>query len=157
MNMSGALSYGGSGQGKESRYMTNPTWKSIADAAPTVNDLKKLSFERQVMLLLARLNVLYPQMANTGGLHRENLKLDGYDLAVGYELNEKKTVTEYLLGRPWIELIHRGWLLETSPNFYRISEEGVVALNSTTFPLISRNALEAVKLLHPMQHRAECR
>jgi hypothetical protein len=40
--------------------MTNPAWKSIADVAPTLRDLKTLSFERQVMLLLARLNVLYP-------------------------------------------------------------------------------------------------
>ena len=99
--------------------MTNPIWKSIADAAPTLEDLKKLSSERQVMLLLDRLNVLYPQMASTGGLHRGNLKLDGYDLAIGYGPDEKRAVTEYLLGRPWMELIHRGYLLETSPNFYR--------------------------------------
>lgn len=129
--------------------MTNPAWKSIADAAPTLNNLKTLSFERQVTLLLARLNVLYPQMANTGGLHRENLKLDGYDLAIGFDLSEKTAVAEYLLGRPWIELIHRGYLLETSPNFYRISDDGVAALNNTTLRLISRAALEAVMLLHP--------
>ena len=34
--------------------MTNPIWKSIADAAPTLEDLKKLSLERQIVLLLAR-------------------------------------------------------------------------------------------------------
>lgn len=135
--------------------MTNPAWKSIADAAPTLNDLKQLSFERQVMLLLARLNVLYPQMANTGGLHRENLKLDGYDLAIGYGPNDKKALIEYLLGRPWMELVHRGYLLETSPNFYRISEDGVAALNNTTIRSISRAALEAVKLLHPDLAEAE--
>jgi hypothetical protein len=39
--------------------MTHPAWKSIADAAPTLADLKKLSLERQIMLLLARLNVMY--------------------------------------------------------------------------------------------------
>jgi hypothetical protein len=135
--------------------MANPAWKSIADAAPTLDDLKQLSFERQVMLLLARLNVLYSQMANTGGLHRENLKLDGYDLAIGYGPSDKKAVIEYLLGRPWMELVHRGYLLETSPNFYRVSEDGVAVLNNTTIRLISRSALEAVKLLHPDLAEAE--
>jgi hypothetical protein len=81
--------------------------------------------------------VLYPQMANTGGLHRENLKLDGYDLAIGYDPGEKRAVAEYLLGRPWMELVQRDYLLETSPNFYRISEDGVAALNNTTIRLIT--------------------
>ena len=52
--------------------MTNPVWKSIADAAPTLEDLKKLSFERQILLLLARLNVLYRRWQErvdcTGGI-----------------------------------------------------------------------------------------
>jgi Protein of unknown function (Hypoth_ymh) len=135
--------------------MTNPVWKSIADAAPTLEDLKKLSFERQILLLLARLNVLYPQMAGTGGLHWGNLKLDGYDLAIGYEPNEKKGMIEYLLGRPWMELIQRGYLVQVSPEFYRISEDGIVALNDTKMPLISRAALEAVKLLHSDLGEAE--
>ena len=135
--------------------MTNPIWKSIADAAPTLEDLKKLSLERQIVLLLARLNVLYPQMAGTGGLHRENLKLDGYDLTVGYEPREKRGVTEYLLGRPWMELIHRGYLLESSQDFYRISEDGIAVLTNTAVTLISRSALEAVTLLHPDLAEAE--
>src|ERR1700683_793413 len=137
MNMSARHLRGGSRQGRNPN-MTNPAWKSIADAAPTLNDLKQLSFERQVMLLLARLNVLYPQMANTGGLHRENLRLDGYDLAIGYGPSDKKALIEYLLGRPWMELVHRCYLLETSPNFYRISEDGVAALNNSKIRSISR-------------------
>jgi hypothetical protein len=51
----------------------------------------------------------YPQMASAGVLHRGNLKLVGHDLAIGYDPGEKGAVTEYLLGRPWMELIHRGY------------------------------------------------
>ena len=65
--------------------MTNPAWKSIADAAPTLEALKKLSFERQILVLLARLHVMYPQMANTGGLIWENLRMPAYALALGYD------------------------------------------------------------------------
>lgn len=81
--------------------------------------------------------------------------LDGYDLAIGYEPNAKKGVVEYLLGRPWMELIQRGYLVQVNPDFYRISEDGTAALNSTAMLLISRSALEAVKLLHPDLAEAE--
>jgi hypothetical protein len=129
--------------------MTNPAWKSIADAAPTLEDLKKLSLERQIMVLLARLDVLYPQMAGAGGLIRDNLKIKEYGLALGYDPGEVRGVIDYLMGRPWTELIHRGYLVEDGRNAYRIAEEGKAALNSTTIPLISHTALDAVKLLHP--------
>ena len=129
--------------------MTNPVWKSIADAAPTLADLKKLSLDRQVMLLLARLNVLYPQTASVGGLNRGNLRLSLTDIAIGYSPVEQPAVVEYLLGRPWTELINRGYLVEAGSGFYRISEEGSAALSNASSPLISRAALEAVTLLHP--------
>jgi hypothetical protein len=53
----------------------------MADAAPTLNDLKKLSFERQTLLLLARLSAMYPQMASSGGLIWDNLRMPAYALA----------------------------------------------------------------------------
>jgi hypothetical protein len=129
--------------------VTNPAWKSTAEAAPTLADLKKLSFERQIMLLLAQLNHVYSYTASAGGLNRGNLKNTASDIAGGYAREEHRPVVDYLLGRPWAELIHRGYLVEDGPDFYRISEEGKAALNNTTFSLISRPALGAVTLLHP--------
>lgn len=135
--------------------MTNPVWKSIADAAPTLADLKKLCLDRQVMLLLARLNTIYPQTASAGGLHRTNLKLSLNDLAIGYGPEEQQAVVEYLLGLPWTELINRGYLVERGPFVYLVSEEGTKALSNAHFPLISRAALGAVTLLHPELAEAE--
>jgi hypothetical protein len=95
--------------------VTNPAWKSIADAAPTLEALKKLSFERQILVLLARLHVMYPQMANTGGLIWENLRMPAYALALGYDdAREGTRVMEYMMGRPWTELINRGASVVTS-------------------------------------------
>jgi hypothetical protein len=130
--------------------VTNPAWKSIADAAPTLEALKKLSFERQILVLLARLHVMYPQMANTGGLIWENLRMPAYALALGYDdAREGTRVMEYMMGRPWTELINRGYLVQNGSNSYRISEEGEAALASLNGPLLSRASLEAVTLLHP--------
>jgi hypothetical protein len=139
----------------ENRLVTNPAWKSIADAAPTLDDLKKLSFERQILLLLARLQVMYSQMASTGGLIWDNLRMPAYALALGYDPGEAGRVTEYLLGRPWNELISRGHLVQNGSNSYRISEEGELALASLNGPLLSRAALEAVTLLSPDLAEAE--
>lgn len=135
--------------------MSNPVWKSIADAAPTLADLKKLSLECQIMLLLARLNVMYPREASAGGLHKGNLKLSSNDLAIGYGPEEQQAVVEHILGLPWTELINRGYLVEGGPGFYRVSEEGTNALGNTHFPPISRAALGAVTLLHPELAEAE--
>jgi hypothetical protein len=127
----------------------NPVWKSIAAAAPTLGDLKQLSFERQILLFLDRLQAMYPQMAGTGGLIWGNLRIEQYGLALGYEPSEAPHVIEYLLGRPWNELIHRGYLVQNGSNSYRISEEGVEALTGLNGPLISRAAINALDLLHP--------
>lgn len=135
--------------------MTNPAWNSIADAAPTLDALKKLSFERQILVLLARLKVMYPQMASSGGLIWDNLRMPAYALALGYELGEVARVTDYVLGRPWNELINRGYLVQNGSISYRISEEGEVALANLNGPLLSRAALEAVALLHPDLAEAE--
>jgi len=135
--------------------MRNPVWKSIADAAPTLADLKKLSLERQVMLLLDRLNVIYPQTASAGGLHKGNLKLSLDTVAIGYSPEEQPPIVDYLFGLPWTELVNRGYLVENSPRFYRVSEEGTRALSNAHLPLISRAALGAVTLLHPKLAEAE--
>jgi hypothetical protein len=127
----------------------NSAWKSIAAAAPTFEDLKKLSFERQILLLLDRLQALYPQMAGSGGLIWENLRMKEYGLALGYEPGDVMRVIDYLMGRPWNELINRGYLVQHGSNSYRISEEGVEALSGLNGPLISRAALNALDLLHP--------
>lgn len=140
----------------EDKDVTNPAWNSIADTAPTLEGLKKLSFERQILVLLARLHVMYPQMASTGGLIWENLRMPAYALALGFEdPREAARVTDYMMGRPWTELIHRGYLVQNGSNSYRISEEGEVALASLNGPLLSRGALEAITLLHPDLAEAE--
>jgi hypothetical protein len=129
----------------ENSHMTNPACKSIADSAPSLADLKKLPFDRQVMLLLARLDV----MPKSGGdLNRQNLKLTPGDLAIGYSPQEQLAVVDYLLGRPWVELINRGYLVEGGKDFYHVSEEGKAALSNTRCPPVSRAALEAVTLIH---------
>jgi hypothetical protein len=135
--------------------VTNPPFKSIADAVPTLSDLKKLSLERQIMLLLAQLNHVYSYTASAGGLNRGNLKNTPNDIARGFAREEYRPVVDYLLGRPWAELIHRGYLVEDGTDFYRLSEEGKAALSNTTFPLISRSALEAATLLHADLAEAE--
>jgi hypothetical protein len=136
--------------------VTNPAWKSIADAAPTLEALKKLSFERQLLVLLERLHVMYPQMASTGGLIWENLRMPAYALALGYDDSREGTrVMEYMMGRPWTELINRGYLVQNGSNSYRVSEDGEAALASLNGPLISRASLEAVTLLHPDLTEAE--
>jgi hypothetical protein len=135
--------------------MMNPVWKSIADAAPTLADLEKLSLERQIMLFLARLQVIYPQTASAGGLHKGNLRMSLGDIAIGYSPEESSGVVEYLLARPWTELINRGYLIEGGPGFYGVSEEGADALKNAHLPLISRAALGAVTLLHPALAEAE--
>ena len=129
--------------------MTNPAWKSIADSAPTLADLKRLPLERQIVLLLARLNAMSSWTASVGGFNRSNLKLPSSDLAIGYSPQEQGPVIEYPLGWPWTELINRGYLVERDTGFYQISEEGTAALSSTSPLLVSRAALEAVALLHP--------
>jgi len=135
--------------------MTNPAWKCISDAAPTLADLKKLSLERQAMLLLGRLSVVYSREASAGGLNKGNLKLSLNDLAIGYGPAEQLAVVEHLLGLPWTELSNRGYLVEGGPGFYRISEEGANALSHANPPLMSRAALGAVTLLHPELAEAE--
>ena len=80
-----------------------------------------LAFERQILLLLARLNVLYPQMAGTGGLHWGNLKLDGYDLAIGYEPNEKERNDRISFKATLDGTNSAGLLGAGCPDFYRIS------------------------------------
>jgi Protein of unknown function (Hypoth_ymh) len=136
--------------------VTNPAWKSIADAAPTLEALKKLSFDRQILVLLARLHVMYPQMANTGGLIWENLRMPAYALTLGYDDSREGTrVMDYMMGRPWTELINRGYLVQNGSISYRISEEGETALASLTGPLLSRASLEAITLLHPDLAEAE--
>ena len=57
---------------------------ALAEVAPTLGDLKRLSIERQARLLLARLAVLYPQVQSSGGLHKGNFSLpdDPYGLAL---------------------------------------------------------------------------
>lgn len=127
----------------------------MADAAPTLSDLKKLSFERQILVLLNRLKALYPQMASSGGLIWENLRMPAYGLALGYEPGEMAAVTDYVLGRLWNELIHRGYLVQNGSNSYRIAEEGDAALAGLNGPLLSGAALGAVTLLHADLGEAE--
>jgi hypothetical protein len=127
----------------------------MADAAPTLNDLKKLSFERQILLLLARLSAMYPQMASSGGLIWDNLRMPAYALAQGYDSSEASRITDYMLGRPWNELIQRGYLVQNGSISYRISEDGEAALANLNGPVLGRAALEAVTLLHPDLEEAE--
>jgi len=126
--------------------MTNPVCKSIAAAAPTLADLKRLPFDSQVMRLLARLNAMGEPV---GAFNRNNLKLSPGDLAIGYGPQEQRAVVDHLLARPWTELVNRGYLAEDGPSFYHISDEGKTALASADVPLISRAALEGVTLIHP--------
>jgi hypothetical protein len=107
------------------------------------------------MLLLRRLNVLYPQTASAGGLHKGNLKLSPGMLAIGYSTQEQAAVVEYLTELPWADLVNRGYLVETNSDFYKVSERGTTALSNTSFPPISRAALEAVTLLHSDLAEAE--
>ena len=100
------------------------------------------------MLLLARLSVIYPQTRSVGGLHKGNLKLSPSSLAIGYNAQEQARVVEYLTELPWADLVSRGYLVETSSGFYKVSDRGTAALSSASFLRISRAALEAATLLH---------
>jgi len=93
---------------------------------------------------------MYPQMANTGGLIWENLRMPAYmRWRWAMTMRAKYTRDGIHDGSPWTELINRGYLVQNGSNSYRISEEGEAALASLNGPLLSRASLEAVTLLHP--------
>ena len=106
---------------------------ALAEVAPTLRDLKRLSIERQARLLLARLAVLYPQVRSSGGLHKGNFSLpdDPYGLATGYSHAENAEVRRHLLGAPWTNLVNWGYIVDpTGSGFYSVSDEGYETLKS---------------------------
>ncbi len=114
--------------------MGNALPRTVAEVAPTLADLKLLSLGRQSLLLLARLAILYPQMKNTGGLHKGNLLLpnDPYGLAVGYNAAENSDVRRHLLGTPWTTLVNHGYIVDPAGSgFFSIADEGHDALKDT--------------------------
>jgi hypothetical protein len=132
--------------------MTNPNWKSIADVASTLTDLKKLPIQRQAFLLLARLSAMGQPR---DGFNKWNLGLRPGELAIGYSPQEHAGVVAHLLGRPWQELVNQAHLFEGAEGFYHISEEGRTALASEDLAKISRDAHGAIRLLHPDLKGAE--
>lgn len=117
--------------------MANAPPRTIADVAPTLADLKKLSLAQQSLLLLARLAALYPQMRGTGGLHKGNLLLanDPYGLAAGYSGGENSEVRRHLLGAPWTALVNEGYIVDPAGSgSYSVTDEGYEALRNPKPP-----------------------
>jgi hypothetical protein len=84
---------------------------------------------------------LSPQMQIMGGLHKGNLKLEGYGLAAGYGDDEAAAVREHLLGMPWTQLVNRGYLVDTGGHgSYVISEDGWGVVNGTRVDTVSHAA-----------------
>jgi hypothetical protein len=105
--------------------VTNPQFKSIADAAPTLSDLKRLSFERQIMLLLAQLNHVYSYTASAGGLWM----LRGSGERGIIRVADGASSVESL----WVWFIQTGSELESSWEI-RIRQEGSAVCNSVGVP-----------------------
>jgi len=134
--------------------MTN----TIAEVAPTLADLKKLTLEVQSRLLLAQLDAIYPQERGAGGLNKHNLLMQGdpSGLARGYSEPENSGIRQHLLGAPWTELVNRGYLVDPrGQGWFFISDEGKEALKGTTHVMLSRGALGAVELLCPELRRSQ--
>ena len=119
-------------------------WKllSIASVAPTLNDLKRLSARQQSCLLLRRLATLYPTQSCT--FHRQNMRLPmTLDIPLGFPDSEKSAVLDFLLARPWHELLNAGYITDRSGNgFFCITEEGYQAAIECASLLIDSTAPE---------------
>jgi hypothetical protein len=115
---------------------------TIAEAAPSLADLKKLPLARQSFFLLSRLAVIFPQVRSTGGLHKGNLLLpnDPYGLAAGYAGAENLDVRRHLLGAPWTALVNLGYIVDPAGSgFYSLSDEGHQALKDAEAPFNETN------------------
>lgn len=132
--------------------MTTKTASGVlAEAAPTLRDLKQLSPERQARLLLARLAVLDVQMRNVGGLHKGNFLLpnDPYGLAAGYSQAENAEVRRHFLSAPWTNLVNQGYIVDPAGSgFYSVSDEGYEALNNPEIPPFSSRHAPQAKTRH---------
>ncbi len=121
--------------------MANAPKTTIAEVAPTLADLKKLSLVDQSVLLLARLAEIYPQVQSVGGFHKGNLSLpnDPYGLAAGYH-HENSEIRRHLLGAPWTRLVNDGYIVDPAGSgFYTISDEGYEALKDPEPPADQRD------------------
>lgn len=106
------------------------TANSLAEAAPTLDALRKLPMEYKSRLLLARLEKIGRRDNNA--LHKGNLMLhvDSYQLAAGYPDQEKRAVMEHLVGGPWAKLVNDGYLVDTGGHgFHGVSPEGLDLLS----------------------------
>lgn len=111
--------------------MSHPQLFTIASVADTLADLKRLPLPEQATALLRRLTHIYPQVRNTGGLHKGNFLLpnDPYGLATGFDISENMPARIHLLGTPWNRLVNEGYLVDPQGNgFFSISDEGMGAL-----------------------------
>ena len=111
-------------RGKYNFDVTNDPANALSEIAPTLADLKRLSTELKMWLLLARLKKLgRDELA----LNKHNLNLanDPYGLTLGYPEEERRAVKEHLLGAPWTRLVSDGYLVDLSgQGFHKVSEEG---------------------------------
>ena len=121
--------------------------KSIADVAPTLDNLKSLSIEKQAGLLLRRLAAMYG--TNSIGKMNFNLDAEAAVLATGYPATDTTRVKDYLLGGPWIHLTTHGHLRDGGQGFFTITEEGLQAAKNLNHTIVSQEIASALKLLHP--------
>ena len=102
--------------------MPNIELFTIASAAKTLTELKKLPPGEQAMLLLKRLAQIFPQVQGTGGLNKGNLLLpkDAYGLARGFSEVENMEVRRHVLGSAWTRLVNDGYLVDpAAPDSFR--------------------------------------
>jgi hypothetical protein len=101
-------------------------WKlpSISSVARTLSDFKSLSVEGQSCLLLRRLATLYTTESQT--FHKGNMRHpQAMDIAFGFPENEKVSAMDFLLARPWQELLNAGQITDKQGNgFFSITQDG---------------------------------
>jgi SEFIR domain len=117
--------------------MTPPRPFTIASVAPTLAALKALPMQEQAMLLLRRLEQIYPTVHNRDKFHKVNILLpdDNWQIAMGFPASENMLVRRHLLGGPWNRLIVEGYLIDADgQGFHDISPEGFAAAEEAAKP-----------------------
>jgi hypothetical protein len=117
--------------------MTDPA-NALSEAAPSLEQLKKLPVDLKCHFLLARLEKLGQH--DSSALNKHNLMMvgDPWGLAHGYPDEEKNPVREHLLNIPWTKLVNEGYLVDLNgQGFYKVSEEGLEYLKRDNAPIPS--------------------
>jgi hypothetical protein len=121
----------------------------MAAEAPTLRDLKALSTSKQAQLLLRRLATQYPRGDMSVGKMNLDMYVHAKDLASGYSDSEVTAVKDLLLAAPWKRLESDGFIRDNGRNFFYVTAEGYEAARKCEAFFVSRDVIEALKLLHP--------